>query len=425
MRDIKEIDWNGYDVSIVMTNYNKGEYIEAAIDSVLMQKTRYKYLLIIVDDRSTDGSADTIDLYEQKYPDKILSVFLEKNVGCFQAQLTVYPYMKTKYFTLLDADDYWTDEKVLDKAFNFLETNLDYVGCGFNSGVEKNGLLQEKLFWDTDVEQCVTYGIEELFQKVVYISNTPSMFFRNVIFYNGIPKILQEAVGTLSEASFRGDTDRYIMHLKYGKMKFINENVGVYRVHGKGIWSSCSKMSQILLSARARGDHSDFYGRRYEEQFVDLMRGEKFSVLKIILKDKYWCKKGEEWKDNENFFYMMDRIRMRSQLDISVEEIRHMWDFIQSYNGEDLVIWGCGATAEYILNAYEIDISKVAYFIDNDSKKQKEGFMGKQVKAPCKIEESELLLIATMYDAEVLKEIKEKGLCPEKRIFDIYRYTVL
>lgn len=425
MREIEKVDWDAYDMAIVMTNYNKRQYIRQAIDSVLRQKTHYKYLLIIVDDKSIDGSTDIVTMYEEKYPDKILSVFLKQNVGCYKAQLSVYQYMKTKYFTVLDADDYWTDENVLDKALNFLLLNSDYVGCGYNTAIEKDGSIQEMLFWDTTEKESVTSGIEELFQKLVYIPHTSAMFYRNVIFRNGIPMLLQKAAETLAEASFRGDTDKFIIHLKYGKMMFMNEKVSVYRYHRKGIWSGSSKMTQILMAARAHGDHSDFYEQKYEEQFVDLMRGEKVSLLKTVLKESYWCKEGEEWKDKENYDYMMNRIRKWSQQDISSEEILHVWDFIRTYRGEELVIWGCGATAEYILNAYEIDINKVKFFIDKDDKKQKEGFKNKLVKMPEKIEESVFLVIATMYDTEVLKEIKNKNLCAEKKVFNLYKYNSL
>ena len=172
MREIEKVDWDAYDMAIVMTNYNKRQYIRQAIDSVLRQKTHYKYLLIIVDDKSIDGSTDIVTMYEEKYPDKILSVFLKQNVGCYKAQLSVYQYMKTKYFTVLDADDYWTDENVLDKALNFLLLNSDYVGCGYNTAIEKDGSIQEMLFWDTTEKESVTSGIEELFQKLVYIPHT-------------------------------------------------------------------------------------------------------------------------------------------------------------------------------------------------------------------------------------------------------------
>ncbi len=425
MKDIERVDWNVYDVAIVMTNYNKAQYIGQAIDSVLRQDTHYKYLLIIVDDKSVDGSIDIIAMYEQKYPDKILSVFLKENVGCYKAQLSVYQYMKTKFFTVLDADDYWISEKVLDEALNFLYKNSEFVGCGYNTEIEKDGTIQETLFWNTTEKESVTSGIEELFQKLVYIPHTSAMFYRNVIFRNGIPILLQEAAETLAEASFRGDTDKFIMHLKYGKMMFINERVSVYRYNGKGIWSGSSKMTQILMAARAHGDHSDFYEQKYEDQFIDFMRGEKYSLLKTVLKERYWCKEGDQWKDKENYDYMMNRIKKWSQQDVSSEEILHMWNFIKTYRGEDLVIWGCGATAEFMLNAYEIDLNKVRFFIDKDVKKQKEGFKNKPVKEPEKIEEAVFLVIATMYDTEVLKEIKDKNLCAEDKIFNLYKYNAL
>ena len=43
-------------VSIICTNYNKGDWVREAMDSFLNQKTNFDFEIIIIDDASTDHS---------------------------------------------------------------------------------------------------------------------------------------------------------------------------------------------------------------------------------------------------------------------------------------------------------------------------------------------------------------------------------
>ena len=50
-------------VSIICTNYNKGDWVREAIDSFLNQKTNFGFEIIIIDDASTDHSYEIIQEY--------------------------------------------------------------------------------------------------------------------------------------------------------------------------------------------------------------------------------------------------------------------------------------------------------------------------------------------------------------------------
>ena len=66
-------------VNIWMVTYNHENYIARAIESVLMQKTNFKYKLIIGEDNSTDNTRKIVQSYQLKFPDKITAFFNEKN----------------------------------------------------------------------------------------------------------------------------------------------------------------------------------------------------------------------------------------------------------------------------------------------------------------------------------------------------------
>lgn len=75
-----------------------------------MQKVSFQYKLVIADDCSTDESLSIINSYKEKYADKIEVLLSEKNQGLLANCLRVYEKMKTKYFCVADADDYWIDD---------------------------------------------------------------------------------------------------------------------------------------------------------------------------------------------------------------------------------------------------------------------------------------------------------------------------
>lgn len=135
----KSIDDN-VDLSIVVPVYNYVDIIESNIDSILSQKTKYNYQLIIVDDGSTDGAADVL----KKYADnpKVKLIF-QQNAGIGAARNTGINNADGKYLMFVDCDDIVHDdivETLMNKAYS---ENFDMVMCAHNLSKERNGTIYE------------------------------------------------------------------------------------------------------------------------------------------------------------------------------------------------------------------------------------------------------------------------------------------
>ena len=116
-------------VSIIVPVYNVERYIVRSMDS-LVNQTLKDIEIIVVNDGSTDNSKKLIEIYQEKYPNKIKLVD-KKNGGLSDARNYGIPYATGEYIAFLDSDDYVeldTYEKMYNKA---KEDDSDLVECDF------------------------------------------------------------------------------------------------------------------------------------------------------------------------------------------------------------------------------------------------------------------------------------------------------
>ena len=104
-------------VTVVIALYNKVGYVKATIDSVLNQSFT-NFQLIVVDDGSTDGSAELV----KELKDVRLTVVTIKNSGPGVARNVGLAMAESSYVTFIDADDYW-HVSFLQEAVSALEKN--------------------------------------------------------------------------------------------------------------------------------------------------------------------------------------------------------------------------------------------------------------------------------------------------------------
>ena len=120
-------------LSIVVPCYNSQDYIDRCVESLLPGNDRVEILLI--DDGSTDRTAEIIDKYERTYPKQVKAVHQE-NGGHGQAINTGMYLAKGKYVKVVDSDD-WLDLNSYQKVLNFLESleesneEIDMLICNY------------------------------------------------------------------------------------------------------------------------------------------------------------------------------------------------------------------------------------------------------------------------------------------------------
>ena len=67
-------------LSVVVMTYNHAAFIAQAIDSVLMQKVKCDFEILISEDYSTDGTREIVTDYQSRHPDQIRLLLSERNL---------------------------------------------------------------------------------------------------------------------------------------------------------------------------------------------------------------------------------------------------------------------------------------------------------------------------------------------------------
>lgn len=269
-------------LSILCVTYNHCNFIDATIKGFLMQKTKFKFEILIHDDASIDNNVKIIKKYEKKYPNIIKVIYQKENQfskGIKPLWEFLYPKARGKYIALCEGDDYWTDPEKLQKQVDFLENNPEYVISGHDAIIidENGNKISDNLL---NLENKKDFSQFELMSGNVWIP-TLSMVFRKVF----------DSLNRETCNIFTGDRFLTCFLGQFGKSHFHSDiKPGVYRKHNGGIWSSLSQIEQYEINATSFIQISQYF-RKVNKQDVanvlfDIATSNIMKREKLLFKNK-------------------------------------------------------------------------------------------------------------------------------------------
>ena len=117
-------------ISVLIPSYNKGNMILKSIRSIQNQSLKNIEILIL-DDASTDNSSSIFKNLLETDP-RVRVITHEKNMGAWRSRLDAFLYSKAPYVIHFDSGDFYTDNLVLEDAYNLItKYNLDSVRFSF------------------------------------------------------------------------------------------------------------------------------------------------------------------------------------------------------------------------------------------------------------------------------------------------------
>ena len=226
-------------LTVILSTYNHVSTFERAIESVLSQKTNFEYKIIINDDASNDGTSDIVRKYAGMYPDKIIANIGEENTGATPRIIAAIEQLDTKYYAILETDDYWCDENKLQIQVDIMEANPDCSVCAHNTVVKYND-GSEKLYL-AGVPECKFEFPKHRITKKEYIEpHISTKIFRTDAID---PKEVKNPLMLVY------DIANNFYYLTKGKMYYIDKPMSVYNYTGTGFHSAKNPYQQRHKSA--------------------------------------------------------------------------------------------------------------------------------------------------------------------------------
>ncbi len=222
-------------ISVVMPCFNAAPYLAEAVGSALGQ-TYGNVEVVLVDDGSTDGSAEIAAQLATEHPERV-RLLHSPHMGPYPARNKALRIIQGEFVAFLDADDWW-DASTLEKLHAALTTaNADIAYCGWQNVGE--GLT---------LEPYVPHEYEKADPVDAFLRSCPWPIHAALI-----KRTIVDRIGGFSERRFSSmDYDFWLRALAQTRsITRVPEVLAFYRWHGQGQLSAV-KWRQVLDALEAQ-----------------------------------------------------------------------------------------------------------------------------------------------------------------------------
>jgi glycosyltransferase involved in cell wall biosynthesis len=239
-------------LTVVMTTYNRAEYIASAVQSILNQ-TYQQFHFIILDNCSTDHTEQVIKSINDS---RIRYIKNEKNIGFVSNTNKAIELCETEYLSIVHDDDIFKSH-FLETEMKIMEQNplLSIVGSN-RTYIDENGLKLNDMH---------VLNRDYIFKKFEYIKSgltlcMPTIIYRMSFLLENNLKYSEE-LGFVSDSFFQ-----YELNMMDTQIYFVAEPLIFYRTH-KNQFSK-----QVLQVAKNRVTFSDkIYKKAKRDNIMWLM----------------------------------------------------------------------------------------------------------------------------------------------------------
>lgn len=235
-----------------MLTYRQRDTIREAMDSVLAQNCRFSWEILVGDDDSDDGTADIVQHYCVRQPERCFLFRRTSNVGPTRNAASLIQHARGRYVAFLEGDDCWTDPDKLQLQVSHLQQNPDcslvYHACAMVDGQEKTlAILREKGPLRT---------LTDLFPRGNRDMATSSMVGVNLY------KLHSDWLRYFTYSRYVGDIPLKAAYLKEGRIDYLDRCMSRYRKQtlGGASYSAMDLNIQRLDTVCAYRAVHDLYG---------------------------------------------------------------------------------------------------------------------------------------------------------------------
>lgn len=126
-------------VDVIIPAYNAARYLPTAIESVMAQ-TFEDWQIVVVDDGSTDNTAEVVAPFLERLGPKIKYI-KQPNAGVSAARNTAIRNSSSELLAMLDADDVWVSNRLSESLGCFEGRPQVGLSYGFNTTIDLEGRI--------------------------------------------------------------------------------------------------------------------------------------------------------------------------------------------------------------------------------------------------------------------------------------------
>ncbi len=225
-------------LKVFMVTYNHEAFVREAVESVMMQRTDVAVLLVIGEDKSTDGTRAIVQELALRYPDRIKLILHETNLGAAKTGFDVWEecLADSTFVAIIEGDDVWTDPLKLQKQVDVLRADASVSMCFHNAwNQQPDGSRSDYVrAW------LGTKPVEPRFNTADMITcnfvPTVSICLRNT------PQL--RLLERLKNRPFLDYTINVVL-AELGTLAYIDEIMGIRRMHAGGMMSMQAQQYKI------------------------------------------------------------------------------------------------------------------------------------------------------------------------------------
>lgn len=241
-------------LSIIIPSYNTSKYVDECLPTFIDERLFGNVVIYLIDDGATDDTKDKIMPYVEKYPQ--LFKFIHKENGGHGSVINygVHKIVKTKYFKVIDGDD-WVDTDQLVKLVDFLcESDVDLINTNYVEKYEEGSIKESicnKVFPNEPKFSDLILTIHSItFKTSIFIDN--NIYVREKVFFE--------------------DNEYVLYPLQYvEKFVYLPLNVYQYRLGTNG-------QSVTVESRINKHSHLELVEADIKEKYLNILKADPFNI---------------------------------------------------------------------------------------------------------------------------------------------------
>lgn len=310
-------------ISVIVPVYNTAQYLSRCIESIVQQSYR-NIEIILVDDGSTDGSAQICDSYAQK--DKRIVVLHKENAGVSAARNAGLAIAKGTFIGCVDSDD-WIESDMYQRMYEAcIQYHVPMSMCRYarvsENGVVKEGSQEVRVLTREEMLRCYIRGDKD---TVVNNCVWSKLFARELILDMAF------AEGRVSEDIMY--TTKLLCKLEKGV--YIDSCLYNYKEDRVGSIMNSDKTQRVIqdeipfwkehityirqMVSEEMGNYAEYYFyRRLLSYYIELERDTKTKALAKWIQQLMY-----EEKETIRFVYRMDYVPKGDKVRMNMYLLNH------------------------------------------------------------------------------------------------------